>query len=466
MFRNGENINLKKMPVKNIILLMFSLGIFFIPFNSWSGISFMGEFYRDSCILFFIFSLFFIITSGSFKIPLSNLIFQLLIVFIFWCLFSFMFNINNALDYKFKQTTGIVRFIRQYGSLIIASALIPLTFFNVLKKFDLNFSLKLIRKTILASLVIVLIYSVIEVLIVKYNMIYLKKSLLNLFDYFPFTEAKIDLRLKRISSVSFEPPALGTYLLSISAWMFSYVLTETNKWKYFPTIAVLFLAYVSGSRAAFFIVLVQLIVAIYLFVIKTVSVKNVYRILIIAFFSFTFVAIVYNKQISSLIEKELASFKIDNSKHSLSNKSRFGIQQAMFRVFVQNPVSGVGYGLQAFESSRMYPVWAKKDNWEFRLKYLNQNDKRFPPGYNLYIRILSETGVVGFLIFSLFLLHIFLWCFNNLKSKNETIVFIIFISMIGFSLNWLKMDSFRIYFFWLCLAMIWILDANKYAHEK
>jgi O-antigen ligase len=377
-----------------------------------------------------------------------------------------MFNINNALDYKFKQTTGIVRFIRQYGSLIIASALIPLTFYNVLKKFDLNFSLKLIRKTILASLVIVLIYSVIEVLIVKYNMIYLKKSLLNLFDYFPFTEAKIDLRLKRISSVSFEPPALGTYLLSISAWMFSYVLTETKKWKYLPTIAVLFLAYVSGSRAAFFIVLVQLIVAIYLFVIKTVSVKNVYRTLIIAFFSFTFVAIVYNKQISSLIEKELASFKIDNSKHSLSNKSRFGIQQAMFRVFVQNPISGVGYGLQAFESSRMYPVWAKKDNWEFRLKYLNQNDKRFPPGYNLYIRILSETGVVGFLIFGMFLLHIFLWCFNNLKSKNETIVFIIFISMIGFSLNWLKMDSFRIYFFWLCLAILWILDANKYPYEK
>ena len=466
MFRNGENINLKKMPVKNIILLMFSLGIFFIPFNSWSGISFMGEFYRDSCIIFFIFSFFFIITSGSLKIPLSNLIFQLLIVFIFWCLFSFMFNINNALDYKFKQTTGIVRFIRQYGSLIIASALIPLTFYNVLKKFDLNFLLKLIRKTILASLVIVLIYSIIEVLIVKFNMIFLKKSLLNLFDYFPFTEAKIDLRLKRISSVSFEPPALGTYLLSISAWMFSYVLTETKKWKYLPTIAVLFLAYISGSRAAFFIVLVQLIVAIYLFVIKTVSVKTVYRILIIAFFSFTFVAIIYNKQISSLIEKELASFKIDNSKHSLSNKSRFGIQQAMFRVFVQNPISGVGYGLQAFESSRMYPVWAKKDNWEFRLKYLNQNDKRFPPGYNLYIRILSETGVVGFLIFSLFLLHIFLWCFNNLKSKNETIVFIIFISMIGFSLNWLKMDSFRIYFFWLCLAIIWLLDANKYSYEK
>jgi len=33
--------------------------------------------------------------------------------------------------------------------------------------------------------------------------------------------------------------------------------------------------------------------------------------------------------------------------------------------------------------------------------------------------------------------------------------------MIGFSLNWLKMDSFRIYFFWLCLALIWVVEQRK-----
>mgnify|MGYP003332648669 CR=1 FL=1 len=78
----------------------------------------------------------------------------------------------------------------------------------------------------------------------------------------------------------------------------------------------------------------------------------------------------------------------DLSKHALSNKSRFGIQQAMFEVFLENPISGTGYGLQAFESWKKYPNWAKNNNWEFRLKYLNQNDKKFPPGYNLYLRIL------------------------------------------------------------------------------
>ena len=133
----------------------------------------------------------------------------------------------------------------------------------------------------------------------------------------------------------------------------------------------------------------------------------------------------------------------------------------MFRVFTEHPISGTGYGLQAFESRKKYPAWAKKNNWEFRLKYLNQNDKRFPPGYNMYLRILSETGIVGLLFFGLIILQIFLWCYNNLKSENSILAIIIFISMIGFSLNWLKIDSFRIYFFWLCLALIWVIELRK-----
>ena len=67
-------------------------------------------------------------------------------------------------------------------------------------------------------------------------MLDLKTMLLNIFDYFPFTEAKIDPRGNRISSVTFEAPALGTYLLSISGWMFSYIITSNSKWKYIPTI--------------------------------------------------------------------------------------------------------------------------------------------------------------------------------------------------------------------------------------
>lgn len=452
---------MKKLTIKNIILPALLFGIFFIPFNSWSGIGFLGEYYRDSCFLFFSFAFILTLFKRRIQIPLQNLVFQFLILFLLWSFLTTLLNSHNIVDYYFKQTSGFSRFVNQFGSLIIASLIIPLTFYNGFKRINVNKTFRLIRRIVFASLIIVLIYSIIEILIVKFNMVYLKKSLLNLFDYFPFTEAKTDMRLRRISSVTFEPPALGTYLLSIAGWMFSYILTEKKALKYLPILIVLFLGFMSGSRAAFFTIIIQFIIAILLLLKSKNTTNNLYRILIGLSTILILTVGYFNKPIFDHIKKEINSFKLDDSTHSLSNKSRFGIQQAMFNVFLENPILGTGYGLQAFESRKKYPTWAKKNNWEFRLKYLNQNDKRFPPGYNMYLRILSETGLIGFLIFGLIILQIFLWCYNNLKSDNSTIAFIVLISMIGFSLNWLKMDSFRIYFFWLCLALIWIIEQRK-----
>ena len=454
-------LTMKSITIKNLIIPTLLLGIFFIPFNSWSGISFLGEYYRDSCFLFFSFAFVLVLFKRRINIPVKNLIFQFLILFILWSILATLFNAHNMADYYFKQTSGFSRFINQFGSLIIASIIIPLTFYNGFKWININKTFRLIRRVVLASLIIVLIYSIIEILIVKFDMVNLKKPILNLFDYFPFTEAKTDMRLRRISSVTFEPPALGTYLLSIAGWMFSYIFTEKKNFKYLPIVIVLFLGFMSGSRAAFFAIIIQFIIASIIFLKNKNLTRNLYRV-IIGFSTVSILTITYfSEPIYNYIKKEINSFKLDDSTHSLSNKSRFGIQQAMFYVFLENPISGTGYGLQAFESRKKYPTWAKKNNWEFRLKYLNQNDKRFPPGYNMYLRILSETGLVGFLFFGLMLLQIFLWCFNNLKSENSTIAFIILISMIGFSLNWLKMDSFRIYFFWLCLALIWVVEQRK-----
>ena len=454
-------LTMRSITIKNLIIPALLLGIFFIPFNSWSGIGFLGEYHRDSCFLFFSFAFVLVLFKRRINIPVKNLIFQFLILFILWSILATLFNAHNIADYYFKQTSGLSRFINQFGSLIIASIIIPLTFYNGFKWININKTFRLIRRVVLASLIIVLIYSIIEILIVKFDMVNLKKPILNLFDYFPFTEAKTDMRLRRISSVTFEPPALGTYLLSIAGWMFSYIFTEKKNFKYLPIVIVLFLGFMSGSRAAFFAIIIQFIIASIIFLKNKKLTRNIYRI-IIGFSTASILTITYfSEPIYNYIKKEINSFKLDDSTHSLSNKSRFGIQQAMFYVFLENPISGTGYGLQAFESRKKYPTWAKKNNWEFRLKYLNQNDKRFPPGYNMYLRILSETGLVGFLFFGLMLLQIFLWCFNNLKSENSTIAFIILISMIGFSLNWLKMDSFRIYFFWLCLALIWVVEQRK-----
>ena len=318
---------------KNFIFSIFLIGLFFIPFNSWSGISFLGEFQRDSCFLFFSFASILLLFKKRISIPINNIIFQILILFILWAFISTILNSHNIINYNFKQTSGITRFLNQFGSLIIVSLIIPLTFFNVLKPYTIKSLFFKIRRVILWSLIVVSIYAFIEILIVKFNIINLKKPLLNLFDYFPFTEAKIDIRLRRISSVSFEPPALGTYLLSIAGWMLSYILTQKKIVKFIPAIIVLFLAFVSGSRAAFFIIIIQFSVAVALMFQKRKKKKNTKISVIVFFITGMLILGYYNKQIYSYVKNEFQSFKIADPTHGLSNKSRFGIQYAMFKVF-------------------------------------------------------------------------------------------------------------------------------------
>ena len=425
-----------------------------MPFNSWDGIPFLGEYYRDSCVLFFIAAFLILLFKKKIKLPFHSPIFYILVIFFLWALLSTALNIETVSQYYFKQTSGTTRFIRQFLSLIIAAFILPITFYNCFLNFETEKLLYKIRRVIYYSFIIVIIYSIVEVLIVKFNLQFLKKPVLNLFDYFPFVDAKTDLRLGRISSVTFEPPALGTYLITIFSWMCSYIITSKSYYKHIPSIAVILLAFISGSRAAFFIILIQAIIFIAVISQSQQYSKLFTKIIVVLSITISTGLIISAPKIISYLDNEIQSFKLDNADHSLSNKSRFGIQYAMYEVFLENPIIGVGYGQQAFESRSKYPSWAKRNNWEFRLKYLNQNNKRFPPGYNLYLRLASEVGIVGVGIFLLFISYILIWCYNNINSKNNLLGIIIFISIVGFLLNWLKMDTFRIYGFWICLALI------------
>jgi O-antigen ligase len=425
-----------------------------MPFNSWDGIPFLGEYYRDSCVLFFIAAFLILLFKKKIKLPFHSPIFYILVIFFLWALLSTALNTETVSQYYFKQTSGTTRFIRQFLSLIIAAFILPITFYNCFLNFETEKLLYKIRRVIYYSFIIVIIYSIVEVLIVKFNLQFLKKPVLNLFDYFPFVDAKTDLRLGRISSVTFEPPALGTYLITIFSWMCSYIITSKSYYKHIPSIAVILLAFISGSRAAFFIILIQAIIFIAVISQSQQYSKLFTKIIVALSITISTGLIISAPKIISYLDNEIQSFKLDNADHSLSNKSRFGIQYAMYEVFLENPIIGVGYGQQAFESRSKYPSWAKRNNWEFRLKYLNQNNKRFPPGYNLYLRLASEVGIVGVGIFLLFLSYILIWCYTNINSKNNLLGIIIFISIVGFLLNWLKMDTFRIYGFWICLALI------------
>ncbi|WP_299776492.1 O-antigen ligase [uncultured Formosa sp.] len=285
--------------------------------------------------------------------------------------------------------------------------------------------------------------------------------ILNLFNYFPFTKAHIDWTTNRMSSVSFESPALATYLISIAGWMFSYVLTEKGIKRFIPMFLTIILSFLSGSRAGIFVIVIQVLI-LGMYLMKDKKFKKLFiNIFLISLVLGTLMMLFYSKPIIGYVSSKVMSFKTSDDVHAMSNKTRFGIQTAMFEVFLNNPLKGTGYGLQAFESSKLYPEWAVKGNWEFRLKYLNDKHKSFPPGFNLYLRLLAETGVIGFILFMFLIVIIFSWCYKKTFKRQglqSVIPLMITISMVGFIFNWLKMDTFRIYFFWLCLTLIILIQ--------
>ena len=97
------------------------------------------------------------------------------------------------------------------------------------------------------------------------------------------------------------------------------------------------------------------------------------------------------------------------------------------------------------------------------LFYKNEKISNFPPGYNIYVRILTETGLIGFLIFLSLIILIFFLCLNIIKSKSDeknVLGTVLLVSFIGFFINWLQIDSFRIYGIWICFAILILFD-NK-----
>ncbi len=457
----------QKITLRSIYNVLFFIGLFFFPFNSFEGLKVFGEYKNESAAYFFFAGFVLLVVDVLFKkkvsIPYNNIIFKILLFFFLWAIVATLINLSGVSTSYFKHTTGFVRFIRQYISLLISGLIFPFFYWNVLAKMTLSEILLKTRKTFLYSLIIAVIYGFLELFVYKfgYNFLY---PLIKIFNYFPFLEEKI-LSNGRISSISYEPPFFAVYLISISGWMFSYILTEKNNYKYLPTLAILILTYYSGSRTGLIVIFIQLI--IFLSISLSKKQKIIVSLAVLVLFSISSVYFLTVNQSNALndISKKIESLDFKgNLKKNISNQSRFGIQYASIKVFMDHPISGVGFGQQAYHAKKYYPGWAKSNNWEFKYLYLNSNEPSFPPGYNLYTRLLAETGIIGILIF-LFLIFVSVsQTMRFIRDQDQEIKIlgiILLVTFAGLYINWLQIDTFRVYILWFSLCVLMKLNSVK-----
>lgn len=458
------NVNLEK-----IIYYLFILGLFFFPFNQIEIMPFMGEYVREFGAIFFFIGFFIFcidcLKTAKINLPFNSLLFQLILFFYFTAIVCSLFNLPTIIDNYFKRTTGISRFIRQMISFSIPIFIFIPFIWKAIKNWDNQKIFYTIRRVFLFSLCFVGIYCFWEILY-SYIGFYPAKFALEIFGYLPFMDPYLH-STGRISGMTYEPPFFAIYLITISGWIFSYLITENNIFlKFGPTLLLLILTFFSGSRTGLLVVFfIFLLFVIYLYK------QNYYRkqihfiifssTLLIAFLGFTNA----DKLKDSVAEKIESLDFAGNLKTSVSNKSRFGMQYASIQVFKQNPIFGVGFGQQAYHSQHHYPRWATVNNWEFDKFYKNKKELSFPPGYNLYTRLLAEMGIIGFFIWSSILTYSLYLAYKIYKNDHDittrVLLISITISLIGLYINWMQTDTFRMYGVWIYFVILMKLATTE-----
>jgi len=115
-----------------------------------------------------------------------------------------------------------------------------------------------------------------------------------------------------------------------------------------------------------------------------------------------------------------------------SRLDRLDMAVAGIRMFIDNPVFGVGLAQYGFQ----YPAYRLTDIFDqFRSGRVIPN--------NVYIELLAEQGVVGFALFSIFLLKIWRRSHGPLRA-----------GLVAMGLNFLAFPSFSVLFIWAFLALV------------
>lgn len=426
------------------------------------GLSFLGEYKNESATYFFLIGFFILILEsilrGKISIPYKHHLIWILSAFILWATISTILNTETVSQNFYKYTSGWNRYFRQNFSLLISAVVFPIFFWNIIKNYSAYEVFIRIRKVVFYSFLFVAFYGFIEIAIVYFGMGFLR-PFFELFDYLPFTNTNLHTGERiGISSVTFEIPALGTYLIMVVPWIASYIFTEKNIWKYLPLGIALILLFFSNSRSGLIVILIQLGVLLGLMILDPK-----HRTITLSFLKYGSVAIfcllLWNSEsiYKTIAEKADSVNFSKNLTKNVSNKSRFGIQHATLQVFKENPIIGVGLGQNTYHAVRHYPYWSTHNNWEFRLKYKNHHEKSFPPNYNIYTRLAAELGIIGVGIFSVLIFLCIYYAFMIWKLSNDKMRFmgvILLISFIGLAINWMQLDYFRQYGFWLCLMLL------------
>jgi hypothetical protein len=288
------------------------------------------------------------------------------------------------------------------------------------------------------------------------------------------------LQFKRVSGFAYEPAWLADSLIILYfSWLVASLITgyRITRFKWLePTLAVasfilllstlsrggLFNALVTGSIVFVFTGFDQIKKGYFWFLapfrnrgqgIKWLRLGIVIGVLI--FFASGFLYLNNNIYFSNLWSKGMQNGLLD---YLQANRvgARLAYGFSSLKIFSLHPWTGVGLGGSGFYMLDYYPDWALSIPSNEIATQLGERYRVFPNPKNMYVRLLAETGLVGFWMYITVLLSIFGSIVYRLKVEEFVSKFIgtagLF-AWIAVVITYFIQDSFALPFSWVIFGM-------------
>lgn len=398
-------------------------------------------------------------------------------------LYSYPFyeNILNAPVIQFDKFPFIYQFITKLGINISQKALLSIwmiarpikqfileaiftfgvAFFIYFWSYDnWKTSIDILVKATMGAVCVILLYSCIEIPYLYNNQSVFANALTFIN---PFIHEIKDgggwwpplLWPNQLRSLFAEPSYFGIYASFAMPWIWYLLERETNKKKLLVISTILtlfsFCLFLTKARTAVVLFTCQVIILLFFTgCFHKLLLKKTILILLCSFLGFFGANIfignsnlkirtdssTYSTQVESYFEDNVSSLKHTNKR---SNRARFSIMEANFKMGLDHPWFGVGYSLRHGYTLGYLPTMAFEDD-EVNLWIRNQHQKGIIksafPCLGEYTMRFAETGIIGLILFLFPSMYLSLMLFKIVISRRvdptEKDIYVFFIiSLLG-----------------------------------